>query len=420
MGNKFIQDLMAKIKNKFAKKSETENQTWDEEANEDEVEEELAHREVEEESNFEEPEQEEIPEFTEMKVPKEGFFKKLFKKKPQASTESVQKIKDYLTDLKPDSFINTFFSNEKRGIINHYFIVFACLFGTYYTGMVVATKLSSLLTSSSKTRSVMPFKKPFKAVDYSAIETYNIFNAIEKLDGEKTKKPTGPAVKKPKFCYQADKKSSLPLKLVNTIVLQDNKKSVASIIVRNNREPESFRENDVINGFARIGRINRLTVIFKNLNNEDCEFIENIDKSIEDSFKKKNLTILDPKKGKKLIDNLNIDKGITNEGNSFKIKNSIREEMLGDISNVLTQARAIQIKNPDGSLSFKMTEIVPGSIYSKLNIKDGDILTKIDGKEIRNLNEVMNLFGRIKDIENLSITVKRDGEEETQDYKFED
>jgi len=422
MGNNFIQDLLDKIKSKLSKGSD-EDQDWVDEANEDEIDDELSQRDYNDEEELEEEfeEQEHSTNFVEMKKPKANIFKKFFNKdKNKSPKENISKIQDYLSDLKAESFISSFFSPHKRIIINNYFIIFSFLFGAYYTGTILATKLSTLLSPSSKTRSLMPYKKPFRPISFSPIEQYNIFNAVERLDGGIKDKKPGKEKKKPKFCHSSDKKSSLPLKLVNTIVLQNSKKSVASILVRNDREPKSFREDETIQGLAKIGKINRLNIVFKNLNNEDCEFIENIDKNLEQKFAKKNMRILDPKKGKKLIDNLALDKGIVNVGNTFKIKNSIREEMLGDISNVLTQARAIQIKNPNGTLSFKMTEIVPGSIYSKLNIKDGDILTKIDGKEIRNLNEVMGLFGRIKDIENLSITVKRGGEEETQEYKFED
>ncbi|MBT5093448.1 MAG: PDZ domain-containing protein [Halobacteriovoraceae bacterium] len=93
--------------------------------------------------------------------------------------------------------------------------------------------------------------------------------------------------------------------------------------------------------------------------------------------------------------------------------------MLGNINEILTQARAIQIKNPDGSLSFKMVEVVPGSLYSKLNIQDGDIITGINGKKIKNLNEIMALFGKIRSIDHFELSVKRNGIESSMDYDFE-
>ena len=127
---------------------------------------------------------------------------------------------------------------------------------------------------------------------------------------------------------------------------------------------------------------------------------------------------MEPKTGQKAIKK-NLEKRIRVEGNKFYIKKSLKQEMLSNIGKVLTQARAIQIKNPDGSIAFKMVEIEPGSIYSMLNLKNGDIITKIDGKPIRNLNDIMSMFGRIKDISNLSLTVKKDGAEQVKDYSFE-
>ena len=113
------------------------------------------------------------------------------------------------------------------------------------------------------------------------------------------------------------------------------------------------------------------------------------------------------------------DGDIVNMGNSFKIKKSLRAEMLDNISEVLTQARAVQIRNPDGTLSFRMTEIVPGSIYSKLNIQDGDTISGINGKKFTNVGQLMELFGRIKDIDEFQVTLDREGATQTMDYNFE-
>ena len=112
-------------------------------------------------------------------------------------------------------------------------------------------------------------------------------------------------------------------------------------------------------------------------------------------------------------------KGIVNEGDTFKIKKDVRDKLLENISEVMTQARAIQIKNPDGTLAFRMQEIVPGSIYSQLNIKDGDIITGINGKRFTNINELMSLFGQLKDIDHFEIGLKREGKAKNLEYDFE-
>jgi len=66
-----------------------------------------------------------------------------------------------------------------------------------------------------------------------------------------------------------------------------------------------------------------------------------------------------------------------------------------------------------------MTEIVPGSIYSKLGIENGDIISEIDGKKISNLNEIMSKFGTIKDKDHFSLGIKKNGNVETKEYDFE-
>ena len=71
--------------------------------------------------------------------------------------------------------------------------------------------------------------------------------------------------------------------------------------------------------------------------------------------------VREPRKAKKLIQDTKKN-GISNTGNQFKIKKEVRARMLENISEVLTQARAVQIKNPDGSLAFRMQEVVAGSI----------------------------------------------------------
>ena len=48
-------------------------------------------------------------------------------------------------------------------------------------------------------------------------------------------------------------------------------------------------------------------------------------------------------------------------GNSFKIKRDLLDEKLKDINSLLTEAKAIPIQNPDGSMSFKIEQIQPGS-----------------------------------------------------------
>jgi len=319
-----------------------------------------------------------------------------------------------IKDLNWDELVSSLFSPTSRKHIHKGFIIALFSVATYYTGKGIALYLLPKESSKSKLSKSMP-KAP--STNYRAatniIKRANLFNARTQ-EGELPARKNQPVVEQPKVCKIAKKSSKLPFKLINTIVLQDTVKSVASVQVRGGKKLTDIREGEKLDKLAEIGRIERLKVVFKNLKSGECEYIETKRKG----SRLKPIKVVSEKRGKKLLTSNRRD-GITQQGNKFKIKNKVREELLSNMSKVLTQARAVQIKNPDGTLSFKMTEIVPGSIYSQLDIQEEDVISAINGKKFTNLNDLMSLFGRIRDIPQFSITKKRDGAETTVDYNFE-
>lgn len=244
------------------------------------------------------------------------------------------------------------------------------------------------------------------------IKNNNIFNA--RTDGSS---PISKQVETEELiCSKATKKSSLPIKLLYTTVMQDSVKSLASVQVRSKRTLESLREGQPIGTLAKLDKIERQRLIVKNKKSGECEYIENKGKGNTSKITR-NSRVLSPKEGKKLI-NSTRPKEIQQIGNKYVIKKSYRDEMLKDISKILTQAKAVQIKNPDGTLSFKMTDVVPGSLYSHFGIQNGDMIKGINGEPIRDLNKLMMLFGNIKNIDNAQFTVIRDGQEQNLEASF--
>lgn len=422
MKKRSIKEYLSVFKSKFSKKSD--EASFSEEPSEEEIEHILVTRDDEDE--VEEPIEEPMT-FQQMKRPSKDQSKKFSLSTGHKNfiasiknSSNKESIKNIITDVQWENIIVDLFSPAKRPVIHGIFLVCLTASAPYLLGKLFSEKLKSLLPPARPSYSSSTTPILTSNFNINSIDQYNLFNALDQNDNNLDTDQL--ANKKPKVdlkCTTASTESKLPIKLVNTTVLQDSVKSIASVQVRGSNKIEEIREGEKLQGMAKIGRINRLKMVIKNLSTDTCEYIENEDSKRDKGQDQKKYSILNPKDGQKLIES-NIKTGIRNEGNKFKIKNQLRDEMLGDISEVLTQARAIQMKNPDGTLSFKITEIVPGSIFSKLNINDGDILTKINGKPIENLNEIMNLFGSIKDIQNLQLSLKRNGEEEQQEYSFED
>ncbi|POB15338.1 hypothetical protein C0Z22_02820 [Halobacteriovorax sp. DA5] len=310
-------------------------------------------------------------------------------------------------------FLPNLLSNESRPKIHHYFLILLTCAFLYQIGKFAALFLNG---KDGGAKFQTDFSRP-NTYDHNAsianIRNYNPFN-IQEDENEKTETK----VKRPKnvvkICLAADQESRLGFKLLNTIVLQNSAKSVAS--VSNRGKVENVRVGGKINNIAEIGSITRQKVIFKNLRTGECEFIANVDEKAKRFARKANTKILPPSSAKDVMPEFNKD--IKVEGNNFKIKKELRDSLLSNIGDVLTQAKAITIKNPDGSLCFKMTEVKPGSIYSYLNVQNDDIICEINGAKIENMNQIMGMFGKIKSTDYYELGIKRNGVQQSYNYNF--
>jgi len=286
-------------------------------------------------------------------------------------------------------------------------VVLVCAI-TYTLGKTTAIVLKgspNLDLSTDYTVSI-PTDDSFNPATLNQVKSNNVFRTNTGLIPKK-----GLADKK---CEEAQQSSNLPIKLVNTIVLQDSIKSIASVQVRGDRDLQEVRIGDQISNIAQIAKITRLEILVKNLETGMCESIISDTKSKDGSSP---ISVMSPSQSREYKANKKIS-GIDNVGNKFTISKTLLDDKLKDIAAVLTQAKAIQIQNPDGSLAFKMTELDPTGIFPYLGIQDGDIITSINGKPIYNMNEVMLLFGRIKGLDNLALGIKRDGTDSNQEYSI--
>jgi type II secretion system protein C len=313
-----------------------------------------------------------------------------------------------------DDFVTRFFSPYSRGKIHSWFFVLIIVFSTYIIGKTFALFFSKSSTIVSRPATIQRFQPnvALATQDINKIIAVNLFNIKENEKAASvtdTHKDIASIV-----CLQADHPSALSAKLIDTVILQDSVKSVASVQMRGSEELLNLREGEKIENNSEISKITRQKLILKNLQTGDCEYIlaDNQDNAPLHTMK-----ILSAKEGRALFKSNNPN--IKNVGNNFKIKKAYRESMMNNISELLTQAKAIQITNPDGSLCFKMTEIVPGSLYTQLNIQENDLVCNIGGKKIENLNDLMSLLGKIREIDNMQIGVTRNGMSENMEYNFE-
>lgn len=323
-------------------------------------------------------------------------------KLPQGISESAPLLSPSLSRN-----IEQFLSRASREPIHQASAVIIVCGVVYTLGTITALVLKGTpQMDSPKSFAVnIQLDKDFNAMTLNQVKAINIFRT-----GSQAAKKNLANTK----CEEAQQETSLPLKLVNTIVLQDSVKSLASVQVRGARELREVREGDKIDNLAQIFKITRLEILIKNLESGVCESIAST--KLND-MRSAPITVMSPSASRDFRKNKKLP-GIENVGNKFTIQKALLEEKMKDIASILTQAKAVKIQNPDGSISFKMTEMDPNGIFGYLGLQDGDIITAIDGKAIYDLNEVMNKFGRIKNLDQLSLGIKREGMESTQEYSI--
>lgn len=303
--------------------------------------------------------------------------------------------------------IERFLSREARETIHQVTLVVLICSVTYTLGKITALALRSApATTAPREYSVsINLEEDFNPAVLSQVRSINIFRTNTGLGSKKKVADTK--------CDQAQQSSNLPIKLVNTVVLQDSVKSLASVQLRGERDLQEVREGDQISNLAKIFKITRLEILVKNLESGVCESIAS-EKARETNSP---ISVMTPAQSREYIATKKLA-GIENQGNKFQISKTLLDDKMKDIASILTQARAIKIQNPDGTLAFKLTEMDPQGIFPYLGLQDQDIITSINGKPIYDMNEVMGLFARIKNLDQLQLGVKREGSESVLDYNI--
>lgn len=230
--------------------------------------------------------------------------------------------------------------------------------------------------------------------EYASIIQRNIFNSQGLIPEPEEGAGSGPA-----------RKTNLPFNLVGTVVLKDELKSIAAIEDKSQSLIFPVRIDDTIADKVKITKIERFKVYFINRSTGALEYVE-----IVDDLPQLNMRAAAPTtpKGEGGISK-------TSETN-FELERKVVDNAVSNLSEVLQQARAIpNFENgmPDG---YKIIQIVPGSIYDKLGIKNGDVICGVNNEPINDPGRAFAFFNEIKSARQLEICVKRGGRKMTMNY----
>jgi general secretion pathway protein C len=203
--------------------------------------------------------------------------------------------------------------------------------------------------------------------------------------------------------------SSLPLTLVGTIVHSNPKKSIANVEIKSKNTVLPFSPGRDIEGMALLQEVLRGKIIFQNTNNNRLEYIEMKTQGSKLSFAQ-----AAPAAGG------GGDSEVRETApNTFEVKRADILKYTANMAQVLQQAAMAPKRNANGEIEcYKFLNIQPGSIYTQLKFQVGDCLSGVNGEKIDSPAKAMELYGSLKNTNNLSLSFERDGQKIDYNYKI--
>lgn len=279
---------------------------------------------------------------------------------------------------------------------NFFALVIAILLVTYIGADLSALFIEKLIPDAPQSRGSRfgGDSRPMKNIsDYQAILTRNLFNSRGLIPGDDipgTQDQNNEPVK-----------TTLPLNLIGTVILKNELRSIATIEDRDAQMVFPVRVDDEIPGKARILSIEAYKVIFTNPNTGRREFVD-----LPEDLNANPISLGAPRSAK----SANLGGGIEQTApTQFNLPRPEIDKALANMNEVLTQARAIPHTENGMPAGYKLIQIVPGSIYSKLGLENGDILCGLNGEPINDPGKAWELLGQLKTASRMELCVKRGG-----------
>ncbi|MCJ7500075.1 hypothetical protein MUP29_07440 [bacterium] len=225
------------------------------------------------------------------------------------------------------------------------------------------------------------------------------------LFGSKVLNTSSPAAEKTEADMEGLPESTLPLKLLGTVVQVNGKRSFAIIQDTGTSEEQlhfvgdEIREGTVITSVAR----NRVVL----LRNGQEEILEKDD---DQSAAAPQSSRARPARAPRTPTQAQESEAVTVRkvgDNNFVMDRREVEGVLQDFNKLLTQIRVVPHfadGKPDG---FKIFNIRPGSLFASLGMVNGDIIKRVNGLDITGPEQALQMFQQLRDESQVTVDLER-------------
>ena len=105
--------------------------------------------------------------------------------------------------------------------------------------------------------------------------------------------------------------------------------------------------------------------------------------------------------------------------NQFVVSRSSVNRNLQNMGQLFTQMRAIPNMQDGKTDGFRLSEVVPGSIFSQMGLRNGDVVSSISGQDLNDPTQAIALLNSLRQATSLSITVMRHGRPVELNYQIQ-
>ncbi len=110
--------------------------------------------------------------------------------------------------------------------------------------------------------------------------------------------------------------------------------------------------------------------------------------------------------------------GSNDDQTEFTVSEAELNDALGNLPLLLSQARAVPYFRNGQSIGMRLFAIRSGSMYEKLGLQNGDIITSVNESSLSDPTQALKLFEQLKNERNISVKMERNGAQRESRYSI--
>jgi type II secretion system protein C len=205
--------------------------------------------------------------------------------------------------------------------------------------------------------------------------------------------------------------SKLPLMLLATMESDDPEYSMATILHTDSNVLAPYAVNDTIRAGVTVTQVARGRVVLRN-----GAQLEYLDIGIAPPPPSATapvpaaVPLPEGEENSREIEGAAESISCDGEMNSCTVDRAFVEKLLANPAQLAKQARIVPAVRDGETKGYKFYGIRPGSLPKLLGIKNGDLLTSVNGHQLESLDQAMDLYNKLRRASHLSVTIERKGQ----------